>query len=955
MASAHRQRWVVMATAFGLAMMLYARTMVPDIFVSDFVEFQYQPLRLGLPHPNGFPFYMLLGWLASHVPVGTVAWRMNLLSAVIGALAVALTAGFVHRVTGRVSMGMLAGGLLALTPTFWYYSLAAERYTLQMALLVGMFWAAWEAGQRQSLRWAWASAFLLGLGLATHPSDALLLPFWLGFLVIRLPKWRLSWRLWAGLVAAGALPGLLYIYVPLRWAAFSQWSLLPGIGRSSAVYQGLTHVWFQPGMRWDLIRNYIVGLGGYATGLASGGWGEARDNLWIALSYWQAEIPLTLLALALVGAVYLWRRDRALVLALVSFGLVLVVMVAYIHQGKWEAYLLPAFWVVLFLDALGVTMLVEALARLTIRAPRLHILGSERLWTPIVLLTLVILAGERYPQRDLSRWSDSRDWWELTLAQPIAAEAGLLAHWSDLTPLWYLQQVENRRTDLVGLFPPDIPQVIEPWLDAGRDLYLAGPLHEWALELPFRFTLVPWGSLVRILKPGQHVTCPPQPRTLETPVSWPFTVTSWDIDQPLVGGKPAALRFCWQARTDLPRDTFLTLELRPEDPASPYANNEPLITPWYPRPSLPAGTEGLAVLPVHLPLGAAPGNYVASLEPYRLVGDRVESWPDVGPVSLGTVIVMSTLSPELSTLSPEPSTLSPELSTLSPAAGSQFSRAALTDETAPPIPFRAGPVVLRAWRLSKPAVRPGDPVQIDLLWEVKEPVSAPLSVVLSFRDRRNPLSATATIALALPKAVASSQPGALVRSVHIVAAPRGRGDHSYWVEPRLQMGEKLLSWLPTGRLVIGAIDVKDRTHLDTVPQDVNAVQAGVGDLATLAGYRVEAIPDTPGTELPVTLYWQVRTETDTSYLAFIHVVDDKNQIVAQHDGIPGSGELPTTLWTPGEVISDTHRIALPPDLPPGEYRLKAGLFTMADGAFYNLPTDPPAPDNRVDLGPIAIP
>ena len=935
MASARRQRWVVMATAFGLALMLYARTLVPDIFVSDFVEFQYQPLRLGLPHPNGFPFYMLLGWLASHLPVGTVAWRMNLLSAVIGALAVAITAGFVHRLTGRVSMAMLAGGLLALTPTFWYYSLAAERYTLQIALLAATVWSAWEAGQRQSLRWAWGSAFLLGLGLATHPSDALFLPFWLAYLIVTLPKWRFSWRLWLGLTAAGALPGLLYIYVPLRWAAFSQWPLLPGIDRSSAIYQGLTHVWYEPGMRWDLIWNYIVGLGGYATGLAGGGWGEARANLWIAISYWQAEIPWTLLALALVGAIYLWRRDRALVLALVSFSLVLVVMVAYIHQGKWEAYLLPAFWVVLFLDALGVTLLVEALARLTLRAPRLRLLGRERLWTPLVLLTLVIVAGQRYPQRDLSRWSDSRDWWELTLAQPIAAEAGLLAHWSDLTPLWYLQQVENRRTDLVGLFPPDIPQVIEPWLDAGKELYLAGPLHEWALELPFRFTLVPWGSLVRILKPGQHVTCPPQARTLETPASWPFMVTSWDIDpvlsnlsQPLEGGKTAALRLCWRARTELPRDTFLTLELRPEDSASPFANNEPLVTPWYPQPSLPAGTEGLAVLPVHLPLGAAPGDYAASLAPYRLIGDRVEPWPDVGPVSLGTLTV---------------------------TPGSQFSRAALTDETAPLIPLRAGPLVLRAWRVSEPAVRPGDPVQIDLLWEVREPVKAPLSVVLSFRDRRNPLSATVTPALALPKAVASSQPGALVRSVHIVAAPRGRGDHSYWVEPRLQMGEKLLSWLPTGRLVIGAIDVKDRPHLDSVPQDVTAVEAKVGDLATLAGYHVETIPAAPGADLPVTLYWQVRTETDTSYLAFIHVVDDKNQIVAQHDGIPGSGKLPTTLWTPGEVISDTHRIALPPDLPPGEYRLKAGLFTMADGAFFNLPTDPPAPDNRVDLGPIALP
>ena len=133
---------------FLLTLLLYLRTLVPDIYVSDFVEFQYQPALLGLPHPNGFPFYMVLGWLGSHVPVGSVAWRMNVLSAVGGALAVAVTTAFAQRLSRRASVGLLAGGLLALSPTFWYYSLAAERYTLNIALLAGVFWTAWEATRR---------------------------------------------------------------------------------------------------------------------------------------------------------------------------------------------------------------------------------------------------------------------------------------------------------------------------------------------------------------------------------------------------------------------------------------------------------------------------------------------------------------------------------------------------------------------------------------------------------------------------------------------------------------------------------------------------------------------------------------------------------------------------------------------------------------------------------------
>ena len=109
------RRWLPILV-FLLTLWLYLRTVVPDIYVSDFVEFQYQPALLGLPHPNGFPFYMVLGWLWSHVPAGSVAWRMNVLSAVGGALAVAVTTAFAQRLSRRASVGLLAGSLLALSP-----------------------------------------------------------------------------------------------------------------------------------------------------------------------------------------------------------------------------------------------------------------------------------------------------------------------------------------------------------------------------------------------------------------------------------------------------------------------------------------------------------------------------------------------------------------------------------------------------------------------------------------------------------------------------------------------------------------------------------------------------------------------------------------------------------------------------------------------------------------------
>ena len=39
-----------------------------------------------------------------------------------------------------------------------------------------------------------------------------------------------------------------------------------------------------------------------------------------------------------------------------------------------------------------------------------------------------------------------------------------------------------------------------------------------------------------------------------------------------------------------------------------------------------------------------------------------------------------------------------------------------------------------------------------------------------------------------------------------------------------------------------------------------------------------------------------------------------------------AGFRPTFTWQPGEVIRDNYGLLLPDDLPPGDYRLIAGLY-----------------------------
>src|SRR2546430_9415680 len=86
----HRARWLAVPVCVA-ALALYLRTLAPSIafLFDDSLEFQLVGYRLAIAHPTGYPLYTLLLKLFSFLPLGDVAYRANLLSAVCAALTVA--------------------------------------------------------------------------------------------------------------------------------------------------------------------------------------------------------------------------------------------------------------------------------------------------------------------------------------------------------------------------------------------------------------------------------------------------------------------------------------------------------------------------------------------------------------------------------------------------------------------------------------------------------------------------------------------------------------------------------------------------------------------------------------------------------------------------------------------------------------------------------------------------
>ncbi len=83
-----------------------------------------------------------------------------------------------------------------------------------------------------------------------------------------------------------------------------------------------------------------------------------------------------------------------------------------------------------------------------------------------------------------------------------------------------------------------------------------------------------------------------------------------------------------------------------------------------------------------------------------------------------------------------------------------------------------------------------------------------------------------------------------------------------------------------------------------------------------------------GSRLTVTPHWSAQGTASVDYTAFVHLLDPAGHVVAQSDGQPVGGTMPTTFWQPGDRIADAHTITLPSGLHAGAFRLEFGLYDL---------------------------
>ena len=175
---------VALAAAVAL-LVAYGFTVAHGITGEDSGEFISVAHAFGVAHPPGYPLYTILAHIATvAIPVGSVAFRVNLLSGVLGAASAGVLALLVIKATSSRLAAWTAATALGLSLQFWTLSVAAEVYTLHTLLILCQLLVLYVWREKRNHRLLLLFSFLYGLGLANHPTMLGLAPVYAVYVLL---------------------------------------------------------------------------------------------------------------------------------------------------------------------------------------------------------------------------------------------------------------------------------------------------------------------------------------------------------------------------------------------------------------------------------------------------------------------------------------------------------------------------------------------------------------------------------------------------------------------------------------------------------------------------------------------------------------------------------------------------------------------------------------------------
>ncbi len=915
-ADKHRlNKWGGWLLVMAALLPIYLLTMSTSVGAADTFEFQVVTPQLGIAHPTGYPLYLLLGKLFTLLPVGTLAWRLNLASAIYALAAMSMLYLLLNRLLRHPLPAILGATITGLGLTFWSQAIIAEVYALHaLIVMVALYLMAvigdWrlEIGDWSLVTGHWSSpspspphpltlspchlvyllAFTLGLGMTNHITTLFLLPPALLTILFTLrpslhasptTDYRLpitNYRFWLKTAVIFLLPLLLYAYLPLRWQAVTGEAM--GLTRFvdwviGGRFQGALQLraWLDDPVRYQIVGRLFLENWGW--------WG---------------------LALAVLGlVVMMWRQwQTAVVLLLTWFGYTFYALNYYVPD--LAVFVLPAQLVVGIWWAVGLWV---GLALVQHLADRLHWPDIRPLALTFALIPALTMAIDHWTSNDQSNPNPLEQWGRAVLALPLAEGAAILADSEKIAPLLYLQVAEGLRPDLdISVWPDEAAYraQVDGRLAQNQPVYLArylpglqgsyhlrslGPLTEVANH---PITQLPNYPITQL--PNLAVSPPPISQSRGVPtVNLPISLLAYSLEPiAAVDTGSTAVTLYWQATE--PIDEVLHVYVRvvggEGDGRAPHsqhpANNFYPTNAWRPGEIVP----DYHLLPRPIVTQDTIFTYqVAIAPPFTPVGDLL--WQDVATVSAAAA------------------------DNYPPAPDRQLRAqigAYLLDGASFPAKVRPQtrlPLLLTGFGADNPGL------QFRL-----QPAGQPVGQMAEF---------TAPPPVPPAHLWHENLDSDLPPGLYDIVARYEAANEPDCANGRCPSPAAYCGWMSPARTgcVLGQVEISGVALPETA--------VNYADQIALLAVTTGGPNLSPGGTLDVQFNWLALANMTNDYTLFLQVVDAQDRIVGQVDSWPVQGTRPTSGWQPGETIRDSYTIPLSGDMPSGDYRLLVGWYLLADG------------------------
>lgn len=455
--AARDPRIVGLAVA-GLALVLYWATLLHGLSFGDWGEMQTVPATLEVPHPTGFPTFVLLGrlWLIVE-PFGSVAWRMNLFSALVTSIAAGLAVLIATRLGARPLIAGSAGLVLATVGTVWSEATVAEVNALHLCLTTILVYLAVRWRDDPRARWLLAGGLVGGLAVGNH-----LLALAALAVIAPLVLWAGRRRLLADPrpLLGGALlfvAGVsVYLFIPIR-VALSPATQYPALRSWSAIWDHITGKVYSH--EFEFLSAGVIGL--------------VVDDLPKLVGYAVTQTSPIVLVAAAIGLVALVAVRRDAWAGLLTFGVFAVTVALYVgYRGDLQHYLLVAWMVVGVWFALGMEAIATDVAAAAsgwrgrsgggagsgsgsggpglLARPAL----AGGLAVALALALPIAVGAGNYRSHDLSHDTVGDDFVTRVLGL-LPRDAILFTYWDAGSPLHHATCLDGRRPDVLILAPDD--------------------------------------------------------------------------------------------------------------------------------------------------------------------------------------------------------------------------------------------------------------------------------------------------------------------------------------------------------------------------------------------------------------------------------------------------------------------------------------------------------------------